>query len=194
MSSDGAGCVLLCSCPKCEQRRVAERGTELNRSQNEEDAGLELDKTSFLVMGISADALNAADTIVKAGPSLSHLAFDLLHIQRFTAEGYEGLGVPFGTDAFAQNFVKDKCLTIIDDVDKLDSVEDGFIRHQGVGFRGGAHPFSTPPGGVAFLRRGGQPLLAAGNSWDCSPFLRRIGRNTVPLVRPRDPVDPMSFT
>ena len=67
MSSDGAGCVLLCSCPKCEQRRVAERGTELNRSQNEEDAGLELDKTSFLVMGISADALNAADTIVKAG-------------------------------------------------------------------------------------------------------------------------------
>ena len=82
-------------------------------------------------------------------------------------------------DAFAQNFVKDKCLTIIDDVDKLDSVEDGFIRHQGVGFRGGAQPFSTPPGGVAFLRRGGQPLLAAGNSWDCSPFLRRIGRNAV---------------
>ena len=33
-------------------------------------------------------------------------------------------------DAFAQNFVKDKCLTIIDDVDKLDSVEDGFIHYQ----------------------------------------------------------------
>ena len=38
-----------------------------------------------------------------------HLASDLLHIQRFTAEGYEGLGVPLGTDAFVQNFVKDKC-------------------------------------------------------------------------------------
>ena len=40
-----------------------------------EDAGLELqlDKTAFLVKGISAqDALHAADTIVKADPSLSH--------------------------------------------------------------------------------------------------------------------------
>ena len=98
-----------------------------------EDAGLELqlDKTAFLVKGISAeDALHAADTIVKADPSLSHLASDLLHIQRFTAEGYEGLGVPLGTDAFVQNFVKDKCLAIIDDVDKLDSVDDGFIHYQ----------------------------------------------------------------
>ena len=157
MSSDGAGCVLLCSCPKCEQRRVAERGTELNRSQNEEDAGLELDKTSFLVMGISADALNAADTIVKAGPSLSHLAFDLLHIQRFTAEGYEGLGVPFGTDAFAQNFVKDKCLTIIDDVDKLDRTASSTIRVSA--FAGGRTPFPRPRGAWPFSG-------AAGNlSW-----------------------------
>ena len=54
----------------------------------------------------------------------------MLHIQRFTAEGYEGLGVPLGTDAFVQNFVKDKCLAIIDDVDKLDSVDDGFIHYQ----------------------------------------------------------------
>ena len=72
-----------------------------------EDAGLELqlDKTAFLVKGISAqDALHAADTIVKADPSLSHLASDLLHIQRFTAEGYEGLGVPLGTDAFCSEF------------------------------------------------------------------------------------------
>ena len=48
---------------------------------------------------------------MKADPSLSHPASDLLHIQHFTTEGmYEGLGVPLGTDAFVQNFVKDKCL------------------------------------------------------------------------------------
>ena len=39
--------------------------------------------------------------------------------------------IPEGQD-FGQNFVKDsdKCLAIIDDVDKLDSVEDGFIHYQ----------------------------------------------------------------
>ena len=41
-----------------------------------------------------------------------------------------GLGVPLGTDAFVQRFVKDKCLAIIEDVDKLDSVQDGFIHYQ----------------------------------------------------------------
>ena len=35
-----------------------------------------------------------------------------------------------GTDAFVQNFVNDKCLAIIDYVDNLDSVDDGFIHYQ----------------------------------------------------------------
>ena len=48
----------------------------------------------------------------------------------FTAEGYVGLGVPLGTDAFVQRFVKEKCLAIMEDVDKLDSVQDGFIHYQ----------------------------------------------------------------
>jgi len=62
-----------------------------------EDAGLELqlDKTAFLVKGISAeDALNAADTIVKADPSLSHLASDLLHFSVSLRRGMRGSVFP----------------------------------------------------------------------------------------------------
>jgi hypothetical protein len=40
-------------------------------------------------------------------------------------DGYIGLGVPIGTDAFIQQFVKDKCEAIMEDVDKLDNIQDG---------------------------------------------------------------------
>ena len=62
-----------------------------------EDAGLELqlDKTAFLVKGISAeDALNAADTIVKADPSLSHRASDVLHFSVSLRRGMRGSVFP----------------------------------------------------------------------------------------------------
>ena len=35
-----------------------------------------------------------------------------------------------GTDAFVQNFVTKTCRDIIDDVEKLDSIQDGFIHYQ----------------------------------------------------------------
>ena len=45
----------------------------------------------------------------------------------FVVDGYIGLGVQIGTDAFIQRFVKDKCQAIMEDVDKLDNIQDGFI-------------------------------------------------------------------
>jgi hypothetical protein len=48
----------------------------------------------------------------------------------FVVDGYIGLGVPIGTDAFIQHFVKDKCQAIMDEVDKLDNIQDGFIHYQ----------------------------------------------------------------
>ena len=45
----------------------------------------------------------------------------------FTAEGYVGLGVPLGTNTFVQKFVHDACQKVINDVDKLDHIEDGFV-------------------------------------------------------------------
>jgi len=72
-----------------------------------EDAGLSLNfdstqksKTKFLVKGISATRMLAAN------PSLDHLR-PLLSPAFFVVGGYIGLGVPIGTDAFIQHFVKD---------------------------------------------------------------------------------------
>ena len=38
--------------------------------------------------------------------------------------------MPIGTDAFVQSFVAKTCRSIIDDVEKLDSIQDGFIHYQ----------------------------------------------------------------
>ena len=47
----------------------------------------------------------------------------------FCPEGFVGIGVPIGTDAFVQNFVAKACRAIIDDVEKLDAIQDGFIHY-----------------------------------------------------------------
>ena len=66
-----------------------------------EDAGLDLnDKTKILVKGISeAEAHTAAQRLLTADPSLAHLG-PLLAPKAFVDDGYIGLGVPIGTDAF----------------------------------------------------------------------------------------------
>ena len=100
-----------------------------------EDAGLALnDKTKILIKGISAaDAHAAAQRLLIADPSLAHLS-PLLSPASFVVDGYIGLGVPIGTDAFIQHFVKDKCQAIMEDVDKLENIQDGFIRYQLIRF------------------------------------------------------------
>jgi hypothetical protein len=50
--------------------------------------------------------------------SLAHLSL-LLSPASFVVDGYIGLGVPIGTDAFIQRFVKDKCQAIMEDVDNI---------------------------------------------------------------------------
>jgi hypothetical protein len=52
----------------------------------------------------------------------------------FFPEGFIGIGVPIGTDAFVWNFVAKTCRDIIDDVEKLDNIHDGFIQYQYLGF------------------------------------------------------------
>jgi hypothetical protein len=92
------------------------------------------DETKILVKGISAaEAHTAAQRLLTADPSLAHLG-PLLAPTAFVDDGYIGLGVPIGTDAFVQHFVKKKCQEIMDDVDKLDNIQDGFIHYQLVRF------------------------------------------------------------
>jgi len=69
----------------------------------------------------------------RCDPSLAHLG-PLLASKAFVDDGYIGLGVPIGTDAFVQHFVKKKCQEIMEDVDKLDNIQDGFIHYQLIRF------------------------------------------------------------
>jgi hypothetical protein len=68
-------------------------------------------------------------TIMQETPSLTHLTNDLL-VDSFCPEGFIGIGVPIGTDVFVQSFVAKTCREIIDDVEKLDAIQDGFIHFQ----------------------------------------------------------------
>jgi hypothetical protein len=79
-----------------------------------EDAVLALnfDKTKIFVKGISAaDAHAAAQRMLNADPSLVHLR-PVLSPASFVVDGYIGLGVPIGTDAVIQHFVKDKYMQL----------------------------------------------------------------------------------
>ena len=64
---------------------------------------------------------------------MTHLSDDLA-LASFCPEGFIGIGVPIGTDAFVQSFVAKKCRDIIDDVEKLDTIQDGFIHFQLIRF------------------------------------------------------------
>ena len=47
---------------------------------------------------------------------------------------FVGIGVPIGTDTFVRQFVAKTCRDIIEDVEKLDAIEDGFIHYQLIRF------------------------------------------------------------
>ena len=96
-----------------------------------EDAGLELNvhKTSVVPKGVSqVTVFDVVHNIIQENPTLTHLSGDVL-LRSFCPEGFVGIGVPISTDAFVQNFVAKTCRAIIDDVEKLDSIQDGFIHY-----------------------------------------------------------------
>ncbi len=101
-----------------------------------EDAGLELNvsKTSVFPKGVAQQAaFDAAHSIINNSPALTQLRGDV-SLAAFCPEGFIGIGVPIGTDAFVRNFVAKTCRDIIDDVEKLDAIQDGFVHYQLVRF------------------------------------------------------------
>jgi hypothetical protein len=69
-----------------------------------------------------------AENIIQTTPVLFHLSGDVT-IGSFCPDGFVGIGVSIGTDAFVRNFVAKTCRAIIDDVEKLDVIQDGFIHY-----------------------------------------------------------------
>jgi hypothetical protein len=97
-----------------------------------EDTGLELNvsKTSILPKGTTQlTVFDVAHSIIATSPALTQLSGDV-SLASFCPEGFVGIGVPIGTDAFVQNFVAKTRRSIIDDVEKLDTMQDGFIHYQ----------------------------------------------------------------
>ena len=72
---------------------------------------------------------DVAHSIIAASPALTQLSGDV-SLASFCPEDFVGIGVPIGADAFVQRFVGKTCRSIIDDVEKLDSIQDGFIHYQ----------------------------------------------------------------
>ena len=102
-----------------------------------QDAGLELSvsKTAILpVKGVTQQAaFDVAHSLIADSPALTHLRADIA-LASFCPEGFVGIGVPIGTDTFVRNFEAKTCRNIIDDVEKLDAIQDGFIHYQLVRF------------------------------------------------------------
>ena len=97
-----------------------------------EDAGLELNvaKTSILPKDTTQQAVfDVAHSFIAASPALTQLSGDI-SLDSFCPEGFIGIGVPIGTDAFVRSFVAKTCRDIIEDVEKLDTIQDGFIHFQ----------------------------------------------------------------
>ena len=70
-----------------------------------------------------------AHSIIDTSPALTQFSGDV-SLASFCPEGFVGIGVHMCTDAFIQNFVAKTCRAIIDDVEKLDAIQDGFIHYQ----------------------------------------------------------------
>jgi hypothetical protein len=97
-----------------------------------QDAGLELNvsKTPILPKGTTQQVVfDVAHSFLAARPALTQLSGDI-SLAPFCPEGFIGIGVPIGTDAFVRNFVAKTCRAIIDDVEKLDAMQDGVIHYQ----------------------------------------------------------------
>ena len=70
-----------------------------------------------------------AHSFIAASPALTQLGGHI-SLDSFCPEGFIGIGVPIGTGAFVRSFVAKTCRDIIDDVEKLDGIQDGFIHFQ----------------------------------------------------------------
>ena len=87
-------------------------------------------KTSILPKDTSQQAVfDVARSIIAVNPALNLLNDDIV-LHSFCPDGFIGIGVPIGTDAFVQSFVAKTCRDIIDDVEKLDAIQDGLIHYQ----------------------------------------------------------------
>jgi len=70
-----------------------------------------------------------AHTFIINSPSLTQFSGEF-SLDYFRPDDFVGIGVPIGTDNFVRQFVVKKYRDIIEDVEKVDAIEDIFIHFQ----------------------------------------------------------------
>ncbi len=70
-----------------------------------------------------------AQDFINDTPQLTHLSVEV-SLDSFRPDDFVGIGVTIGTDTFVRQFVAKTCRHIIEDVEKLDVIEDDFIHFQ----------------------------------------------------------------
>jgi hypothetical protein len=116
----------------CRTIRVALQVLAELKRVLEEDAGLDLyiSKTAILPKATTQQAIfDVAHGFINATPQLTQLSGEV-SLDSFCPDGFVGIGVPIGTDTFVKQFVPKTCRDIIEDVEKLDAIQDGFIPYQ----------------------------------------------------------------
>ena len=101
-----------------------------------EDAGLELNisKTVILPKVITQEAIFDVDhDFINVTPELTQISGEV-SLDSFRPDGFVGIGVPIDTDTVPKQFVVKTWRDIIEDVEKLDAIEDGFIHYQLIRF------------------------------------------------------------
>jgi hypothetical protein len=70
-----------------------------------------------------------AHDFINTTPQLTQLSGEV-SLDSFHPDGFVDINVPIVTDTFVSPFVTKTCRDIIEDVEKLDAIEDGFIHFQ----------------------------------------------------------------
>jgi hypothetical protein len=97
-----------------------------------EDEGLALNisKTVILPKVITQeDIFDVVYGFINATPQLTQLS-DEVSLDSFHPDDFVDIGVHIDTDTFVSQFVDKTCRDIIEDVKKLDAIEDDFIHFQ----------------------------------------------------------------
>jgi hypothetical protein len=100
--------------------------------KEDDNLDFNMDKNKFLTKGpISARHLyERAQHFLRTDPVLQHIETKDFTLDMFTVEAIEVLGTPIGTEGYIKNFVAQKCINIIRDIEKLEPLTDVFTHFQ----------------------------------------------------------------
>ncbi len=98
--------------------------------KSDDNLDFNMGKTEFLSMGPTVrHVFERTQYFLQTDPDLEVIVNDFTR-EMFTTTGIEVLGTPVGSNAYIKDFVAQKCIKIMWDVDKFEPLTDGFTHFQ----------------------------------------------------------------